>query len=163
MDPVTLRSGTSADASAMGALWDEATRVRRAGLDLSEPEALDAAQTLALPETFSIIAEAGGTLIGMAIGLPARDDEGRGSPIPGLCHISMVAVSPDWWGRGVGRRIITALLDAIRERGYTEAQLWTQQSNTRARRLYDAFGFTPSGREKLDNAGEPILHFHRRL
>ena len=163
MDPITIRAGAPTDAPAMGALWHEATRARRAGVELSKPEALDAAQTLHHAGTFSIVAETGGTLIGMAIGLPARDDEGRGPPITGLCHISMVAVAPGWWGRGVGRRIFTALLGAIRERGFTEAQLWTQQSNTRARRLYEAFGFTPSGREKLDDAGEPILHFQRQL
>jgi len=163
VDSVIIRAGTPADAPAMAALWRAAVQARRAGLDLSEAEALDASRTLNDPETFSMLAKVGGVLIGTALGMPARDDDGRGPSIPGLCHITMVAVAPDWWGRGVGRRLISALLGAIREHGYTDAQLWTERSNTRARRLYDGFGFTPSGREKPGDAGEVFLHFRRWL
>jgi ribosomal protein S18 acetylase RimI-like enzyme len=160
---ITIRAGTPADVPAMNELWRQAVRARRGGEEQSEPEAIDASRTLDDGNSFAIVAVSDGALIGMALGLPARDDDGLGAPIPGLCHISMVAVKPGWWGRGIGSRIITALLDAIRDRGFTQAQLWTQRSNSRAIQIYQRFGFTATGREKHDDAGELILQFRRPL
>lgn len=48
-------------------------------------------------------------------------------------------------------------------RGYARAQLWTHTSNAGARRLYEREGFEPSGRQKVDDSGEPILHYVREL
>ena len=39
------------------------------------------------------------------------------------------------------------------------AQLWTHAGNERAQRLYERRGFGRSGREKLDDAGETIVHY----
>lgn len=46
MESITIRSGTASDRPAMNRLWHQAMAVRRAGIGLSEPEALDAARTL---------------------------------------------------------------------------------------------------------------------
>lgn len=62
--------------------------------------------------------------------------------------IGYVAVAPGWLehlyirpgsqGRGIGRR----LLDCAKERQLGEIQLWAFARNTRARRFYEAAGFT---------------------
>jgi ribosomal protein S18 acetylase RimI-like enzyme len=163
MDQLILRAGADADLPAMHELWRRAVRARRGGVEQSSEEAIDASRTLDNGNSFAILAFSGETLVGMGLGLTAREDDGLGPPIPGLCHISMVAVTPGWWGRGIGARIVTDLLDAIRARGYTRAQLWTQHSNSRARRLYERFGFRESGRRKHDDAGEVILLYVRAL
>jgi GNAT superfamily N-acetyltransferase len=98
----------------------------------------------------------------MAVGEQALSDDGAGPPIEGLCHVSMVFVAPDRWGEGLGGRLVDALLEEVRGRGYDRAQLWTQTENVRARRLYERRGFRPSGREK-DDLGERIAHFQRAL
>ena len=100
------------------------------------------------PEAFLLIAEDAGDVVGMALGVQALSDDGAGAPVRGLCHISMVFVAPDYWGRGIGGRLVAALLPEARSRGYDRAQLWTQSDNARARRLYEGRGFVLSGREK---------------
>jgi ribosomal protein S18 acetylase RimI-like enzyme len=163
MNQLTLRAGANADLPAMRELWWIAVRARRGGVEQASEEATDASRTLDDGSSFAIVAFSGETLVGMGLGLPARDNDGLGPPIPGLCHISMIAVAPGWWGQGIGARIVADLLDAIRAHGFTRAQLWTQQSNSRARRLYERSGFRESGRQKQDDAGELILLYTRSL
>lgn len=163
MESITIRPGTASDRLAMNRLWHQTMTWRRAGIGLSEPEALDAARTLDDPDVFTVVAETAGSLVGMVLGRHAKEADGRGAAIPGLCHVSMVAVAPERWGAGIGRRLMVEVLTTARSRGYTRAQLWTQHSNTRARTLYEHLGIIPTGREKRDDAGEPIMHFERAL
>ena len=67
-------------------------------------------------------------------------------------------------GRGVGRRLVDAILAAARAEGYDRAHLWTHaDDNDRARRLYAGRGFRRSGVEKDDEGGRRIVRYERRL
>ncbi len=63
-----------------------------------------------------------------------------------------VAVHPDVQGRGVGRRLFTALLETVtHERPeIVRVELMTAERNHRAQRLYESVGFVREGR--LDRA-----------
>ena len=144
------------------AVWLAANTARREGLTPRSEQAARARGHVSNPEAFLLIAEDAGDVVGMALGVQALSDDGAGAPVRGLCHISMVFVAPDYWGRGIGGRLVGALLPEARSRGYDRAQLWTQSDNARARRLYEGRGFVLSGREK-DEFGERIVHYQRAL
>lgn len=69
--------------------------------------------------------------------------------------INEVGVAPTHQGRGLGKRLLQALLARGRELGCGEAWVLTDHANTAARRLYSAAG----GRE----APEPALMVSFRL
>lgn len=98
----------------------------------------------------------------MALGVQGLSNDGAGPPVKGLCHVSMVFVAPDYWGRGIGGRLVDALLKEARSRDYDRAQLWTHSDNARARRLYEGRGFRASGREE-EEFGDLIVHLQRAL
>jgi ribosomal-protein-alanine N-acetyltransferase len=60
-------------------------------------------------------------------------------------HVTTFAVAPAWRRRGIGRRLILAVLDLAIARGAREATLEVRLSNIAARRLYEQFGFRPVG------------------
>jgi ribosomal-protein-alanine N-acetyltransferase len=60
-------------------------------------------------------------------------------------HITTFAVHPAWRRRGIGDRLLLALLDIALERGAREATLEVRLSNLPARKLYEKFGFRPVG------------------
>jgi GNAT superfamily N-acetyltransferase len=64
---------------------------------------------------------------------------------------TMFAV-PAAWGRGVGRALMTAALDDLRERGYSEATVWSFSDNERANRFYERHGFTRDGADRTEQA-----------
>lgn len=59
-----------------------------------------------------------------------------------------IAVHPDAQGMGVGGRLFRALLQEVRENlpEIHRVELIVQESNTRARRLYESVGFVAEGR-----------------
>ncbi|MDT0320487.1 GNAT family N-acetyltransferase [Streptomyces millisiae] len=59
---------------------------------------------------------------------------------PAHLHIDLL---PPGQGRGLGRRLMTAFLDALRERGVPGVHLGMNPANTRARAFYDRLGFVP--------------------
>lgn len=69
---------------------------------------------------------------------------------PRLRHggeIDMIATHPDFRGRGVGRALLTALIDlADRWLQLSRLQLFVWDGNTTAIRLYEDFGFDVEGR-----------------
>ena len=60
-------------------------------------------------------------------------------------HVTTFAVDPAWRRRGVGERLLIAVLDLAVERGAREATLEVRLSNLAARRLYEKYGFRPVG------------------
>jgi ribosomal protein S18 acetylase RimI-like enzyme len=162
MGDTEIRRGTAADIGPAVAVWTAAHGARRGGVPpLPEQEARARAH-VDNPEAVLFVADAAGEVVGMALGEQALSDDGRGPPVEGLCHVSMVFVASERWGEGLGGRLVDALLEEMRKRGFRGAQLWTQTDNARARRLYEGRGFVPSGREK-DESGERIMHYRRVL
>jgi GNAT superfamily N-acetyltransferase len=170
---VTTRAGRLADATAVAALWTAANVARHAeiGLPLGPvagggiAEAQQQVQRrLADPAGFAVLAEEDGEPVAMVLVLQALDHDGASpDPLPGLAHVSMVAVHPDRWGRGLGALVLEAARRDARTRGFTRAQLWTHETNRRAQRLYERLGWAASGRTKIDDHGEPIRHYVREL
>ena len=85
---------------------------------------------LALPAAFISVVEDGRT-IGWALGVAERG------------HIGLydLVVDPAARGRGIGRRMVAALLAYGRAQGAGAAYLQTRENNVAARALYASFGF----------------------
>ena len=52
---------------------------------------------------------------------------------------------PTWWSAGVGRALMTSVLDALRGDRYRRVVLWVLADNARARLFYGRAGFTVDG------------------
>jgi GNAT superfamily N-acetyltransferase len=170
---VTTRVGSLADAAAAARLWTAAGIARRAELGLSlgpvagadhdEAEQQVRAR-LADAASFVVLAEDAGEPVAMALVVQALAQDGASpDPVPGLAHVTMVAVDPGRWGQQLGAVVVDQAESEARDRGYVQAQLWTHESNRRAQRLYERLGWTASGRTKIDDHGEPIRHYTRDL
>jgi ribosomal-protein-alanine N-acetyltransferase len=82
-----------------------------------------------------IVARRGDEIVGFA-GIWLLVDE---------AHVTTFATRRAWRRRGVGERLLLALLDLAAARGAHEATLEVRPSNTPARRLYAKYGFKVVG------------------
>ena len=66
-------------------------------------------------------------------------------------HLIWVAVEPEFAGRGIGRRLLTAMEAQVAEKGFESIYLWVDLDNTCAIRLYKSLGWeaTQTVRHKL--------------
>jgi ribosomal protein S18 acetylase RimI-like enzyme len=160
---IAIRAAEPEDVEPAIAVWRAANTARRGGCPVPAEQEARVRGIVAKRDGFLLVAADAGAVVAMGLGLQGLADDGAGPPIPGLCHVAMVFVAPDRWGRGVGGQIVDALLAAARARGYRRAQLWTHADNVRAQRLYERRGFAPSGRRKADDLGEEIVHYERAL
>lgn len=108
------------------------------------------------PEAFLLVADYAGEIVGMALGMQGL--AARKGTLPCLYGLRRAGSL----GRGLGGRLVDALLVEARSRGYDRVQLWTHADNPRARRLYKGKDFKPSGRRK-EEYGELIVHYQRPL
>jgi ribosomal-protein-alanine N-acetyltransferase len=75
-------------------------------------------------------------------------------------HVTSFAVDPRWRRRGVGERLLLALLDLAVRRQAREATLEVRLSNIPARKLYEKYGFRPVGirpRYYSDNGEDALI------
>ena len=100
-----------------------------------------------------LVAEEDEAIVGVATCV--RDDE--------TCELRSLYVVPGAWGTGVAERLMTSALDAMRERGATEAVLWVVESNGRARRFYEREGWTPNGETRASPLGPLEVRYRRAL
>jgi ribosomal-protein-alanine N-acetyltransferase len=79
--------------------------------------------------------------------------------VAGELKINNVAVRRDYRGRGVGARLLAAVIDLGRSEGCEEATLEVRPSNLEARALYERFGFREVGRRKryYPDSGEDAI------
>ncbi|MET7932602.1 ribosomal protein S18-alanine N-acetyltransferase [Streptomyces sp. NPDC005322] len=82
-----------------------------------------------------VVAEADGRLVGYA-GLAVLDRTG---------DVQTIASARDYWGTGLGARLLTDLITAATAFECREVLLEVRVDNTRAQRLYERFGFEPIG------------------
>jgi len=68
-----------------------------------------------------------------------------------------IAVVPEHRGRGVGRRLMAALVELARTSGYDALSLSVDDANDRARRVYNALGFAAVGH--VGTATTMVLRF----
>lgn len=68
--------------------------------------------------------------------------------ILGTAELLNLAVLPGHRGRGLGKQLLEAGLDAVRARGGTEVFLEVRASNSVAQTLYAARGFVAEGRRR---------------
>jgi ribosomal protein S18 acetylase RimI-like enzyme len=170
---LTSRFARRADAAAVARLWTTANTARQAevGLPLGPIGGTGKAEAeqqvhlrLADPASFALPVEEDDDLVAIALILQALAQDGASpDPLPGLAHVSMVAVRPDRWGQGLGALVLDLAQLEARKRGFTRAQLWTHETNRRAQRLYERHGWAASGRRKIDDHGGRIRHYVREL
>jgi GNAT superfamily N-acetyltransferase len=157
-----VRLGTDDEAQAVLSIYTEAVAARR-GSPVGSDELSSTATRLRDGGGWLLGAEDLPALVGMAVGFDARADEGAGAVVPGRCHLSYVFVRPARWGEGIGGLLVDAVLAEARRRGYDQIQLWTQEDNLRARRLYSGRGFVRTERTKRDDYGDEIALWTRAL
>jgi len=159
---VVIKQLAGSDANDVHSLWQCATDQRRVELGLERLS--EQSLIMNRPGVFAVGAVDNDNLLSMAAAMPARADDGRSEHnVPGLAHISSVATVPGHWGQGLAGRCVRAVMCQATRRGYARVQLWTDRSNSAARRLYERAGFELSGRQKLDDHGEVIVHYLREL
>lgn len=89
-----------------------------------------------------LVAEVDGRVVGMA-GLHVKQGKLRHSGVIGMM------VHDQYQGRGIGRRLLVALLDlADNQLGLVRVELEVLADNQRATRLYESFGFAHEGRKR---------------
>jgi len=163
MPAVSIDDAGLDDAPRIAHIWLEAHVARRGHFDdLADIRAVIAERLRKRDSAFFLAKEAE-HVVGIGSQLPARASDGTGPVVPGLMHLSMIAVDPAHWGKGIGKALTEHGVHRAQRLGYDAIQLWTHVSNTRAQRLYTSVGFQETGREKTDDRGERIRLYVLRL
>jgi GNAT superfamily N-acetyltransferase len=107
----------------------------------------------ALPAKGAFVLEDEDQVVGFAHVSPSRDEDGQS----GSGEVTAIYLHPDFWGRGGGRALMDRALDSLREAGFSIATLWVLDTNARARRFYEATGWSRDGGTKQDDRGAFVL------
>jgi ribosomal protein S18 acetylase RimI-like enzyme len=100
-----------------------------------------------------------GTIVGWVAAGPCCDDD-RDGPRHG--EIYACYVLPEWWGKGIGRRLLTRATRALARAGRADITLWVLEDNTAARGFYESCGFAPDGSRQILDFGEPVAEVRYR-
>lgn len=108
-----------------------------------------------------LVTEEDAEIVAFASFGPSRDGDASDE----VGEVYAIYAHPSAWGFGVGRRLIAAATDALREAGFAEATLWVLGTNDRARRFYERAGWTLDGGTKIEEwlPGLTQLRYRRSL
>jgi len=137
---ITLRPAVSADAAAIGAVFDAAVRAGWTYLGeliaepMFTPQDWDQLVADHMPPNVLLVAvdETDG-IVGYAAVHPADGE------------MFLLFVHPAHAGRGIGRTLLAAAHDALRAAGCREAFLFVHEQNERALAVYAAAGYSRDG------------------
>jgi ribosomal protein S18 acetylase RimI-like enzyme len=85
---------------------------------------------------------------------PSRDDDAA----PGTGELWAIYLRPDTWGTGAGRLLLGEAVARLREAGFEQATLWVLTGNERARRFYEADGWSSDGTERTESRPGFVLN-----
>ena len=137
----------------------------QAYLDSLDPAQRVGMWTQALSETDwshggILVASADGNLLGFVSYGPNRDSEANPKRVGEIFAIYLL---PTGWGKGTGKQLMDAALGYLIEAGFDQATLWVLDSNARARRFYEAGGWSADGAVKRDDCfGFPMTEVRYR-
>jgi ribosomal protein S18 acetylase RimI-like enzyme len=139
-DIITIRRAAAADAGAIGAVFDAAVRAGWTYLgDVAQtpmfgPDEWDREVAQHAPPNVLLVAvDQARSIVGFVAAHPADGE------------LFLLFVDPDAAGRGVGRRLLDAAHDVLRDAGCREVFLYTHERNERALAVYCAAGYRPDG------------------
>ena len=66
---------------------------------------------------------------------------GQSRDANGVGELRCLYVTPEHWGEGIGRDLMSSSVDALVACGFREATLWVLDSNNRARGFYETSGW----------------------
>jgi GNAT superfamily N-acetyltransferase len=141
------------------------------GWEPPKPRRQRTAELLAHPRTWAALALDGERAIGHVSFTPARGrpfEQPPGvwrnePPIPGKAHLWQLFVLPESWGRGVATSLHTACLEAMTDRGYDRARLYTPVGNHRARRFYEREGWRHTAAGADNDMGLALAEYEIEL
>jgi ribosomal protein S18 acetylase RimI-like enzyme len=100
------------------------------------------------PPTF--VAEIDGKIVGFVGVGPSRDPDAEG-------ELYTIYVLSDHWREGVGRALIRAGEERMRELGYCNVVLWVLDGNSPAQSFYESAGWAADGESRtIEFVGESI-------
>jgi ribosomal protein S18 acetylase RimI-like enzyme len=137
---LVLRRATAKDAPAIGAVFDAAVRAGWGYLGELAQQPMFAPKDWdqlvadhAPPNVLLVATDQAGTVLGYTA---AHPEDGE---------LFLLFVHPAYAGQGVGRTLLAAAHDALREAGCQQAFLFTHQQNDRALAVYERAGYRPDG------------------
>ncbi len=139
MAEFTIRACEPRDLRAVRELLQQLLAVSETGSDLR----IEVMESLfrdmaALPELYqNWVAEAGGRVVGFVSVVYYKTLFHR----VGTALINELVVTHDQRGRGIGRALVRAVIEAARARSMDEVEVGTEESNKAARRFYRCCGF----------------------
>jgi GNAT superfamily N-acetyltransferase len=107
------------------------------------------------PRSGTLVAEGDEGVVGFADFCAYLGDD---LPPETVGQLAAIYLLPAAWGRGVGRRLLAESVTKLSEAGYREAALWVLNTNTRARRFYEAGGWYADGAAQQETIGELLLN-----
>ena len=106
-----------------------------------------------LKDNHVFVAVVDGCILGTATGIEEHE----------TLHICSLAVHPDHWGRGIGRRLMETLEIVARSQGCHKVWLQTAWSMDEAISLYEGLGYKQEGYQPRQFYGEDFLLFGKEL
>ncbi len=146
--PFSIRPATPADAAALGQLGAQLVRVHheydRERFIPPTPHTEQGyggflAEQTREPESIVLVAERDGAVVGYAFGSVEGQDWMALRGPAGVLHD--IVVEDAARGAGIGTALLTAVIDALRERGVPRVVLSTAARNEGARRMFARAGF----------------------
>lgn len=113
------------------------------------------AKNLVGETTRTLVLEKGGRVVGFA-----RLGAARGAEFVGrrVGEIYAFYLLEEYWGRGLGRALMTRALQELDKEGSEAVIVWALEGNRRAQEFYLRIGFVPDGATQVEDRGEFELH-----
>jgi ribosomal protein S18 acetylase RimI-like enzyme len=94
-----------------------------------------------------LAARSDGRIVGLCQYGPTEDEDHDPEQVG---HIHRLFVHPRRQRAGIGRALLTASVDRLREAGMSTATLWVLETDRHARAFYERLGWKPDGGRKAD-------------
>ena len=100
-----------------------------------------------------LVADLDGAIAGFVCSGPQRGDDAQDD----TGEVYAIYVSTTRWRGGIGRVLIEAAVERLRDNGFRNAKLWVLRSNTAARDFYTAVGWVADGAERTEDFNDTLV------